>query len=225
MGEYKNMEVLSIIFDLDGTLLDTIDGLSDTVNEVMQDFNFPAHSRAEYKNFIGNGLNKLIERAVPQGTSAETIQQCCNAFKVLYAKSWKSNCCPYAGINDMLAELQKRRVNLAVLSNKPHEFTKLFVEEFFPGNIFQAVYGQREGFGKKPDPAMAIEIANMLQEDTHKILFVGDSGVDIQTGKNAQMKTAGVSWGFRPVEELLENSPDLIINHPLELLDYVTATR
>jgi phosphoglycolate phosphatase len=190
----------------------------------MQHYNFPAHSCAEYKCFIGNGLQKLIERAAPVGTSTEIIEQCCYTFKELYAKSWRSKCCPYEGINDMLPELKKRGITLAVLSNKPHEFTKLFVEEFFPGDTFQVVFGQREGFAKKPDPAVAIEIANMLQVTTNNTLFVGDSGVDIQTGKNAQMKTAGVSWGFRPVEELLENAPDLLINHPLELIDYVTAS-
>lgn len=218
------MKISSIIFDLDGTLLDTIGGLKDTTNKVMQQFNFPLHSSADYKLFIGNGLRKLIERAVPFGTSQVTIDKCCEEFEKIYSRQWMSNCCPYDGINAMLAALQNQGIPLAILSNKPHQFTTLFVEEFFPKGVFRAVFGQRDGFAKKPDPAMAQEIVKMLQVDSHSTLFVGDSGVDIQTGKNAKMKTAGVSWGFRPVEELLGNDPDILINHPIELLDHVIFT-
>lgn len=215
------MNVTSIIFDLDGTLLDTLGGLADTTNKVMQHFNFPVHSIENYKCFIGNGLAKLIERSAPFGTSEIVLEQCCLEFEKIYSKQWMSNCCPYDGINDMLDSLQNHDIPLGVLSNKPHQFTKLFVEEFFPKDTFRYVFGQRQGFAKKPDPTVAIEIAQMLQVDPVTSLFVGDSSVDIQTGKNARMKTAAVSWGFRPLEELVQNVPDIIINHPKELLDYV----
>ncbi|MFT5698261.1 MAG: phosphoglycolate phosphatase [Desulforhopalus sp.] len=214
------MKVASIIFDLDGTLLDTIQGLADTTNQVLQQFNFPEHASADYKLFIGNGLRRLIENAVPVGTSSTRVDQCCQLFEKIYVENWKSKCCPYDGINAMLDALQKRGIPLAILSNKPHQFTKLFVEEFFPKGTFRYVYGQRDGFAKKPDPLMAVKIAKMLQVNTHSMMFVGDSGVDIRTGKNANMKTAGVSWGFRSVEELRENEPDILINHPLELLNH-----
>jgi len=215
------MKVSSIIFDLDGTLLNTLGGLADTTNAVMQQFNFPHHSLENYKIFVGNGLKKLIERSVPMGTSSMIIDQCCREFEKIYSRQWMSNCFPYDGIHDMLDSLQKQGVPLAILSNKPHQFTKFFVEEFFPKEVFRYVFGQRDGFAKKPNPSVAIEIAKMLQVDIHTTLFVGDSGVDIQTGKNANMKTAGVSWGFRPVEELVQNAPDIIINHPTEILKNV----
>ena len=215
------MKITSIIFDLDGTLLDTLGGLAVTTNDVMQRFNFPVHSMEKYKLFIGNGLKKLIERSVPMGTSEIIVDQCCAEFEKIYSSEWMSNCCPYDGVNDMLDSLQNQGIPLAILSNKPHQFTKLFVKEFFPKIVFRSVFGQREGFAKKPEPAVAVEIAKMLQVDVHTTLFVGDSGVDIQTGKNANMKTAGVSWGFRPIEELVQNAPDIIINHPTELIDNV----
>jgi phosphoglycolate phosphatase len=209
---------------LDGTLLDTLDGLADSTNKMLQQYDFPVHTSEAYKQFIGNGLRLLIQRAVPDGVAENIIDECCEIFKEIYAKDWKSKCCPYDGINAMLASLQNRRVPLAILSNKPHEFTKLFVKEFFPEGTFRHIFGQRNGFDKKPAPGVALEIAKMMKMNTDTILFVGDSGVDIQTGKNAGMKTAGVSWGFRPLEELAENQPDLILNHPLELLDHVIFT-
>ena len=219
------MKISSIIFDLDGTLLDTIGGLTDTTNFVMQEFNFPKHSTEMCKQFIGNGMRKLLERAAPVNTSSKCIDDCCNAFKEYYSRNWKDKCCPYDGINAMLAGLQKQAIPLAVLSNKPHQFTQLFVKEFFPEDMFKMVYGQRDGVDKKPAPGVALEIAKNFVMDTNTILFVGDSGVDIQTGKNAGMKTAGVSWGFRPKQELIENEPDLLLNHPLELLDHGIFTR
>ncbi|BHH83023.1 HAD family hydrolase [Desulforhopalus sp. 52FAK] len=219
------MKISSIIFDLDGTLLDTIGGLTDTTNFVMKEFNFPQHSIETCKQFIGNGMRILIERAAPANTSSECIDDCCRAFKEYYSRTWKDKCCPYDGINAMLAGLQKWAIPLAVLSNKPHQFTQLFVEEFFPEDMFAMVYGQRDGFDKKPEPGVALEIAKNFGMNTDTMLFVGDSGVDIQTGKNAGMKTAGVSWGFRPRQELIENKPDLLLNHPLELLDHGIFTR
>ena len=121
----------------------------------------------------------------------------------------------------MLSALTKHGVMLAVLSNKPHEFTKLFVDEYFPKGLFSIVYGQRNGFPKKPNPAVALEIASMLNSRPTETLFVGDSGVDIMTGKRANMSTAGVSWGFRSVQELSECKADIIVHNPLELEQYV----
>ncbi len=218
------MKISSIIFDLDGTLLDTIGGLVDTTNYVMQEFNFPQHSTEMYKQFIGNGMRTLIERAAPANTSFGCIDECCKVFNNYYIENWKDKCCPYDGINDMLSALQKQAIPLAVLSNKPHQFTQLFVKEFFPEDVFQLVFGQREGISKKPEPEAAMEIARTFEMNTDTMLFIGDSGVDIQTGKNAGMKTAGVSWGFRPRQELVDNNPDLLLNHPLELLDHVIFT-
>jgi phosphoglycolate phosphatase len=217
------MTRLSLIFDLDGTLLDTLVDLAETCNEVLLNHHFPTHPTTAYKTFVGDGLQMLMKRITPVGTNDAVIQQCCSSFTNLYSLNWKRNSCPYEGINDMLSALKKHGVRLAVLSNKPHDFTKLFVDEFFPHGQFPIVYGQRDGFPKKPHPAVALEIAAQLDARPQEMLFVGDSGVDIQTGKAAKMLTAGVAWGFRSVEELTENNADILVNNPLELQQYVLS--
>ncbi len=217
------MAPLSIIFDLDGTLVDTLVDLAETCNEVLFHQHFPTHPTLAYKKFVGDGLQTLMKRAAPAGTKDAVIQQCCLSFKNLYSRNWKRNSCPYAGIDDMLSALMKHNVRLAVLSNKPHDFTRIFVNEFFPNGEFSIVYGQRDGVPKKPDPAVALEVAKFLDTRPQEMFFVGDSGVDIQTGKAAGMLTAGVTWGFRSIEELTENKADVLINNPLELLQYVLS--
>lgn len=218
------MRHLSIIFDLDGTLLDTLADIAETCNEVLAHNHFPIHPTVAYKEFIGNGLEILMKRITPVGTEEMVVEQCCKLFAEQYSQNWKRNSCPYEGINDMLSALKSYDVNLAVLSNKPHKFTKLFVDEFFPVKLFSIVYGQREGFPKKPDPAVAMEIAAQFGVRPQDTLFVGDSGVDIMTGKAAGMMTAGVSWGFRSVQELTDNNADIIVYNPLELERYVLST-
>jgi phosphoglycolate phosphatase len=217
------MICLSVIFDLDGTLLDTLIGLAETCNEVLEDHHFPTHPRAAYKDFVGDGLEMLIRRSIPADASDIVVQQCCASFRNRYSRNWKRNSCPYEGISDMLSALKTHGVRLAVLSNKPHEFTKLFVDEFFPVGQFSLVYGQRDGLPKKPDPTVALDIAAKFGVRPQDTLFVGDSGVDIQTGKAAAMQTAGVSWGFRSVLELTDNDADIIVHNPLELQQYVLS--
>lgn len=217
------MSHLSIIFDLDGTLLDTLAGLAETCNTVLTNYGFPVHREENYKHFIGDGLRVLMERIVPEPAKENHIEECCTLFTELYGQSWKRNCCPYEGILDMLSALNVESIDLAVLSNKPHAFTKKFVEEFFPQGIFSLVYGQRDGFPKKPDPTVALEIVEKLGGKPKTTLFVGDTGVDIQTGKAAGMLTAGVSWGFRDRQELSDNKADIIVDSPLELVNYAIS--
>jgi phosphoglycolate phosphatase len=217
------MSQLSIIFDLDGTLLDTLADLAETCNKVLAEHRFPVHPEDAYRHFVGDGLWVLMERIIPEGTERSVVETCCTMFIESYARNWKKNSCPYDGIPEMLTALQKKGIELAVLSNKPHIFTQLFVDEFFPKGLFSFVYGQREGVPKKPDPTVALEIAAKLRTGPHKTLFVGDTGVDIQTGKAAGMITAGVSWGFRGEQELVDNNADLIVKSPLELLNYAIS--
>lgn len=211
----------SIIFDLDGTLLDTLEDLAAAANKVLAEFGFPTYNQAEYTSFIGDGLRSLMQRITPTDTRSSVLDACCKRFLILYDEIWREHSHPYPGIPEVLATLSKNNINLAVLSNKPHEFTHLFVNEFFPAGTFAAVYGQRQGFAKKPDPAVAMTIATQLDTEPFKILFVGDSGVDIRTGKAANMATAGVSWGFRSIKELQDNGADYIFYSPSELLDHV----
>ena len=215
------MRYASIIFDLDGTLLDTLAGLVGTCNAVLARYGFPPHESEKYRYFVGDGLTTLMERIAPEGTGKSVLDECCGLFSELYANNWKYSCMPYAGVPEMLAALRKNSFHLAVLSNKPHSFTSVIVEDFFPGGIFSLVYGQRNGFAKKPDPEVALEIAAKLGSNPRETLFIGDSGVDIRTGKAAGMTTVGVTWGFRTREELTENKADIIINSPMELLHHV----
>lgn len=218
------MTYSSVIFDLDGTLLDSLEGLANTCNNVLVSHNFPTHPLGAYQEFVGDGLEILMVRCLPKYTSHTVVLQCCIMFKELYALNWKKTCCAYDGIETMLTTLRKAGCKLSVLSNKPHEFTRLIVKEMFPADMFAVVYGQREGLPKKPDPSVALEIARHHGCSPRETLFVGDTGIDIQTGKAALMVTAGVSWGFRTVQELQDNSADLIVHHPSELVEYVLSS-
>ncbi|MDK9707718.1 MAG: HAD family hydrolase [Desulforhopalus sp.] len=215
------MHRLSIIFDLDGTLLDTLTDIAETANSVLASRGFPTHPPLSYKHFIGNGLSVLIERMVPPDTEEYIRNDLKKMFSQLYSENWTNNCCQYDGIGDMLRTLQDKGVGMAVLSNKPHVFTTMFVERYFPRGLFSCVYGQREGVAIKPDPTVALAIAEQLGKRPRDMLFVGDTAVDIRTGKASGMTTVGVSWGFRSVHVLQGENPDLIINSPMELPQYV----
>ena len=217
------MHCLSIIFDLDGTLLDTLQDIAATANAVLVRYGFPVHSLYDYKRFVGDGLKALIEKITPPGTGENIINGCCQLFLQLYAKNWQNTCHPYDGIEDMLVALRKQRLKMAVLSNKPHVFTKLFIDTYFPGQPFAYTYGQREGSPKKPDPTVALELAERLATPPEKMLFVGDTAIDIRTGKAAGMTTVAVTWGFRNLKELEKENPDLIINSPMELLQHALS--
>jgi phosphoglycolate phosphatase len=211
----------SIIFDLDGTLLDTLRDLAQSANKVLQSHGFAIHDEQDYKMFVGSGLQQLITRIVPQASSDELIERCCQEFVEIYTSNWKSNCCPYPGVTDMLSTLKRRDIKMAVLSNKPHLLTPLFIDEFFPAETFELVYGQRPEFAKKPDPVVPLQIAAKLGTSPENTFFVGDSAIDMQTASNAGMRSVGVTWGFRSETELRDNKAEIIINHPLELLNYV----
>ena len=211
----------SIIFDLDGTLLDTLNDIAETANAVLARNGFPIHAKQEYKHFVGDGLRVLMERITPLDANETIINSCCQLFMQLYADTWMNNCRPYDGIDDMLAAMKQKGLSMAVLSNKPHAFTKLFVDRYFPRSTFTSVYGQREGIAKKPDPWAALEIAKEQGEIPEKMFFVGDTPIDIQTGKASGMMTVAVTWGFRSIRELQKENPDFIINSPMELLQYV----
>jgi phosphoglycolate phosphatase len=215
------MDYSSIIFDLDGTLLDTLYDISETANAALTRHGFPIHAHQEYKHFVGDGLRVLMERITPLGANETVINSCCQLFMQLYADNWMNNCRPYDGIDDMLAAIKKKGHSMAVLSNKPHAFTKLFVDRYFTREIFTCVYGQREGIAKKPDPGVALEIAKKQGGNPEKMCFVGDTPIDIQTGKASGMTTVAVTWGFRNIHELQKENPDIIINSPMELLQYV----
>ena len=217
------MKYTTAIFDLDGTLLDTITDLAEASNNVLREFGFPVHPEESYNYFVGDGLQTLMTRITPAGTAADVIEECCGSFMQKYKQCWNSNSRPYRGIPEMLSELKKLGVQCAVLSNKPHAFTEVFINSFFPPETFAVVYGQREGIPKKPDPAGALEILEKLSASPEQCIYVGDTSTDMQTGKSGGMFTIGVLWGFRERDELEANNADLIVQTPLEIVKHVVS--
>ncbi len=218
------MDIRGVIFDLDGTLLDTLEDLVDAANATLAHFGFPGHSPAAYRYFVGDGLMTLIERIVPEkNRSQQEIAACMDIFMQLYSQSWDLKSRPYAGIMEMLQQLRQSGLQLGVLSNKPHAFTRLCVQQFFTADSFAFVFGQREGVPRKPDPAGAKEIADLMQLQPQQILYVGDTATDMQTGNRAGMWTMGVLWGFRERQELEESQAGIIVTHPLEIVNHVNS--
>jgi len=214
------MPYKAILFDLDGTLLNTLEDLGDAANRVLAARGFPTHTLDEYRYFIGNGTATLITRALPQGKrNDDTIRACLKAFREDYGRNWKVKTKPYDGITEMLDELTVRGLKTAVLSNKSHEFTKRCVAHLLPNWTFDMVLGHRNTVPLKPDPAGALQVAERLNIAPREFLYLGDSGVDMKTAMAAGMFPVGVLWGFRPAEELRKNGARALIERPSELLN------
>lgn len=210
------------IFDLDGTLLDTIADLAAATNFALAHFGLPTHSEEEYKFFVGNGINKMFERALPEDKRTEEYIMKIRSQFVPYYDAHNSDLSrPYPGMVELLKELQQNGIAIGVASNKYQEAAVKLVLQFFPGVDFALILGQREGVPSKPDPTIAFEIighTGIAKEDT---VYIGDSCVDMQTGKNAGVTTVGVSWGFRPKAELESYSPDFIADNAGELQKFL----
>lgn len=192
-----------IIFDLDGTLLDTIEDLANSVNHALSKNGFPTHPTHAYNLFIGNGLDKLLERALPDTHSKpETISLVKVDFINHYYKHSDEFTKPYPGISELLQKLSAEGFQLAVASNKIHQATVDLAKRFFSDIKFKAVFGQREGYAAKPNPSILEEIIEITGLEKGDVLYIGDSGVDVATAKNAKVDFTGVLWGFRPRKEL-----------------------
>lgn len=211
------------IFDLDGTLTDTLESLTYSVNETLKELNLPCITREQCRDFVGNGARYLLERSL-EASGDDTLSHIEEAMQI-YGRIFKQNCtykvAPYDGIKEMLTVLKEKGMKLAVLSNKPHLQTLDVVATFFENDTFQVVQGQKEGVPRKPDPAAAIMIAEAFGVDQTECVYVGDSDVDMQTGNAAGMESVGVTWGFRPKEVLLEHGAHHTIDHPEELITIV----
>jgi len=210
------------IFDLDGTLLDTLGDLADAVNVALAANGYAQHSEEQIRSFIGDGAEMLIRRAMPAdaGRHAAQLAACLGSFQSHYGKNFANRTRPYPQIAELLAALSGQGIPLGVLSNKPHAFTVQCVEAYFGrlGKTFQVVYGQREGVPKKPDPSGALEIATELGVPPRECLYIGDSDVDMRTATAAGMLAVGVAWGFRPAGELHEAGALAVIDSPGDLL-------
>ena len=209
----------AIIFDLDGTLLDTIEDISDSMNHVLEARGFPRHTVAEYKRFVGDGAANLVKRSVRGSEAAgEILTLLEQEFRADYNKRQTVKTRPYNGISELLAALAERGIKIAVLSNKPHDLTEKIIAHYFPDVTFSAVIGQRAGFPIKPDPAAALEILEILEVRGDDVLYVGDTGTDMQTAKAAALTAVGALWGFREKAELAENGADHYAQRPMDII-------
>jgi phosphoglycolate phosphatase len=202
-----------VIFDLDGTLLNTIADLAGSTNYALQQLGYATHEVEAYRRMVGNGVNKLFERALPEGAkSEENVSRMREQFIPHYNLHNAEGTTPYPGIPELLNELQRRGVQVAVASNKYQAATAKLVTRYFPDIRFTAVFGQREGVKVKPDPTIVFDILTLAGVTKDEVLYVGDSGVDMQTAARAGVTACGVTWGFRPKEELEAEHPDYIID-------------
>ena len=211
------------VFDLDGTLLDTLADLALACNTTLERHGFPVHPLPSFRIFVGNGFLKLVERALPADFLAKAprdeVLAILQEAKTFYTEHLRVNTKPYAGIPELVQKLKARGATLAVLSNKPDPQTKALIADIFPG-IFTLVYGQRPDVPLKPDPAALLGILAELGVTKEETVYVGDTGTDMETGRRAGLFTIGVSWGFRTEEELRSTGADAVVQHPDELAQF-----
>ena len=221
------MTLKAVIFDLDGTLLDTLQDIVNTLNTVLAQHHYPVHTIDECRYLVGHGMRELIKKALPEHAGTpETIDLLLNDLMTHYADNWNRHSRPYPGISTLLDTLTERGIKKAILSNKADHFTRLCAEFLLKEWDFDVVMGHHSGIAHKPDPEGALLVARMLGEEPSSILYVGDSGIDMLTAIRAGMYPLGVLWGFRPESELVEYGAKALIQHPAELIDqYLTPTR
>ena len=209
------------IFDLDGTLTDTLDSLTYSVNETMKEMNLKSITREQCRQFVGNGSKVLLERTLE--VSGDPYKHRIDEAMEVYDRIFKVNCTynvvPYDGIRELLNQLKLKGMKLAVLSNKPDREVKSVVNKIFGEDIFDIARGQREGTPRKPDPTAVLEIVQEFNMSLDDVMYIGDSEVDIATGHAAKVKTVGVLWGFRSREILIEAGAKCMIDYPYELTE------
>lgn len=206
------------IFDLDGTLLDTVADLANATNHALSLCGYPTHPREAYYQFVGNGINMLFYRALPEAErTEENVTRIRSLFVPYYNEHNADDSHPYVGISELLERLQIQGIQLAIASNKYQQATEKLATHFFPNIRFAAVYGQREGVPIKPDPTIVNDILEKTGIAREHTIYIGDSGVDMQTANNAGVESIGVTWGFRSVEELTANGAQHIVHHAAEI--------
>ncbi len=209
-----------VIFDLDGTLLDTLEDLADSVNLMLEHFSCPPRSLEEIRRFVGNGMKNLVKRSVPEGFDKNKLESAYEFFREVYRKNMQNKTQPYNGITECLENLEILGIKTAVVSNKNDDAVKNLCKEYF-GEVITLAVGAREGIPPKPHPEMVDRVVSQLHFEKSDCIFVGDSETDIITSKNAELKSVGVLWGFRDREILEKENADFIISHPGELIKIV----
>ena len=208
----------AVIFDLDGTLLNTLEDLRSAVNAALSLRGLPPRSTEEERQFVGNGIRNLMRRALPAGTEEAEIDAALADFKQYYGAHIHDSTVPYDGIPELLSSLRRRGIRIGVLSNKIDAASQQLIRHFFPGQT-DVVFGEHEGIPRKPDPTSCKLVMEQLDVKPEEVLYVGDSGVDMQTANNAGLTAVGVTWGFRDREDLIQNGADVLADVPAQILD------
>jgi phosphoglycolate phosphatase len=210
----------AFIFDLDGTLIDSLADIAESINRMLDARGYPRCQQEVFKQMVGDGMEKLVERALPQDVRNEAlIKVCVEEYRAHYDTLWNAQTRPYPGIVEMLKTLQARGMKLGVISNKAHRFTVPMTEHFFGADVFDHILGQRTEVPRKPAPDGAHEMATFLGLRTDEMAYVGDSGIDMQFAQSSGMRAVGVRWGFRSEAELIECGADVLLSSPAELFN------
>jgi len=211
-----------IIFDLDGTLVNSIEDLADSMNYVLAQNNFGTYNTNTYKQFVGTGIRNLVIKALPNGHKDEqTVNKCFKMMLETYSQNCTNKTKPYEGITQMLNELTNRKIKMAILSNKADKLAQRVAKEILSKWHFETVIGFTDEESRKPNPKSTLQIVNELNLLKPEILYLGDSGTDMQTANNAGLYAIGALWGFRSEEELVLNGAKHLLKHPMELLDII----
>ncbi|PKM72731.1 MAG: HAD family hydrolase [Firmicutes bacterium HGW-Firmicutes-16] len=208
----------TIIWDMDGTLLDTLDDLTDSVNAAMTEFHLPVRTRDEIRSFIGNGINRLLGLSIPGGKQNPQFEEILSFFKICYAKNSSNKTKPYIGLDKVLPELKSGGYRMAIVSNKIDTAVKALSEQFFK-NLMDAAIGNSENLRRKPSPDEVFEALRILGAEKESAVYIGDTEVDIETAKNAGIDCISVSWGYRDRQELLAHGARAIVDTPEELVE------
>lgn len=208
-------ELHAFIFDLDGTLIDSLADIAESVNRMLEARGHPRCDVELFREMVGDGMEKLVERALPPAArDAATIKACVEEYRAHYDQLWQQQTRPYVGIPELLAALKARGLRLGVISNKAHRFTVPMTEHFFGSGCFDHILGQRQEVPRKPDPASAREMAERLGLRLEQMAYVGDSGIDMEFARASGMLGVGVTWGFRSVAELSAQGAAVLVHTP-----------
>ncbi|MDX1342750.1 MAG: HAD family hydrolase [Reinekea sp.] len=219
------MTLKALVFDMDGTLLNTLEDLADSTNAALCKHGFPTKEIDKYRFFVGSGARELIRRALPTSQQTDdTIDQVLADYKQHYDGNWANKTHLYAGIADALSFAQAHDLQLAILTNKPQAFANLCVQHFLPDWSFTVVQGQVDGVAHKPSAEVSARVTEALQVKPEQVLYFGDSDIDMQTAQNAGYQAIGVTWGFRDAEELLQAGASQLIHDPIEIIDLVKTS-
>ncbi|MDZ4120977.1 MAG: HAD family hydrolase [Candidatus Cloacimonadaceae bacterium] len=225
----KKPRIKALIFDLDGTLLDTLTDIASSMNKALVTLKLPVHPVEAYKGFVGNGLQDMVKQVLPKSNQTKKhVEEATELFWKYYDINWRDNTKVYPGILYLIKLCLSRKIKLAILSNKPHFYTKQMIRYFFRGalvnyhkNPFGIYSGEQKDKQLKPDPAVALELAERLKAKPEEIVFIGDMAIDIETAKRAGMISFGAAWGYRGKEELSKADADMVFDSAADIAHYI----